>query len=194
MKSAKLTSAILLWSLGGALNAAHCLIFLSSREPSLKWHLVPAGALHGLVLAAVPVLLAFYLENKNVLARVLGLLAAGYFSGWISWIFLGWSLEGKWDVSYLWVPFRSGFSAGDSLISPFSCFGLVGSFYYLFLAGFHKIREPKIPIHVLIAAVSGMAGSLWFWSEIKPLYFSVLHGAVWGIFTGLGTSRLKENS
>ena len=187
-------SVAVFWSLGGALNAAHCYFFPLSKDYTFKWHIIPAGALHGLVLAAVPVLFALFFSNKNLFFKILGLVAAGYTAGWVSGIFLGFSIEEKWALSRLWWPVRGGFSVEDSLIGPFSFFGTVSVIYYFFLCLLNKLRDPRPGVHISAAVVSGVLGSLWFWVDTKPWPISLLHGAVWGLLTGFGTWQLNRKA
>lgn len=191
MKSSRLLPVLFLWLLGGALNAVHC--YYSSASPdfeNFKWHIIPAGAVHGLTLAAVAVILAGIFSRKGLFAQIAGIVLAGYLCGWISGIFIGFSIEEKWSLARLWWPFRYGISVDDTLIAPFSFFGLVGAFYYLFLCNFKILRSQSLVFHLAAAVTSGIAGSLWFWASSKPWYLSPVHGAVWGICAGLGTWRL----
>jgi hypothetical protein len=188
VKISRLFTAISFWLLGGTLNAAHC--FFSSASPdfkNFKWHIIPAGAVHGLVLAAAAVILADLYCRSARLIRLTGVLLAGYLSGWVSGIFLGFSIEERWSLGRLWWPVRYGFSTEDSLMAPFAFFGLAGALYYLFLCVFKTLRDTRLSFHIAAAVFSGIAGSLWFWVSSKPWYFSPVHGAVWGICAGLGT-------
>ncbi len=195
MRASRFFPVLALWLLGGALNAAHCYFLPFYKDYDFQWHVIPAGALHGLVLAAVPFLFAEILFNKNAFLKILGIFAAGYLAGWISGIFLGFSLEGKWTLARLWWPVRYGISAEDSLMSPFTFFGCVGSLYYSFLIFLKKMKECRLGPHILAGCTAGIAGSMWFWASTKPLYISLLHGAIWGVCTGLGAWVVKkENS
>jgi hypothetical protein len=42
---------------------------------------------------------------------------------------------------------------------------------------------------VLLASASGALGSLWWWIEWEFAYFSLIHGAIWGVLVGLATAR-----
>ncbi len=185
---------VLLWSLGGAINAAHCYFKPVSPEYAMQWHIIPAGALHSLTLALIPLIFASAMSEKKLFARIIGMVAAGYVAGWVSGIFLGFSIDQKWTPERLWWPVRYGFSVEDTLLSPFSFFGLVSAFYFFYLRILNGMRESRVQLHVLAAALCGVLGALWFWNDIHAWHIGIIHGIIWGVCTGLGTWTLGRRN
>ena len=179
----------LLGGVGGAINAWLCYAKFPvpiGEDPALSWHAIPAGGVHGSLLALVCVGLPVLLENERLLIRLIGVPLVGWCAGFISWIPLnaslgfGWShyVERGWDI--LWWPF------------PY--FGLVGVVYALlvllaeeFIANHRRIAYP------IICSVSGVLGSLLWWMGWKPWWFAVLHGAIWGLLVGFGVWKSQQS-
>jgi hypothetical protein len=182
-------------ALGGAINAGQYLLWVGTDTscgyfclgPSFEWHLVPAGAVHGGLLAALAFAGGSLLAKRRLAAKLLGVLLLGWFAGYASWIPLDRSLNGgSWPESLSWA-FRSASLA--TLWLPFLYFGLVASIYCLCLALF-AARKATLGANVLYASISGILGSLWFWISFGERWyysvFSLLHGAIWGICVGVG--------
>ena len=46
-------------------------------------------------------------------------------------------------------------------------------------------RARSLAKHVMYAAAAGFLGSVWWWTEVGPWYFSAIHGAIWGALVGV---------
>lgn len=180
-------------ALGGAINAGHYLWWVGARAsstdswglgvPSLEWHLVPAGAVHGGLLAAVAFAGGSLLTKQHLAVKLLGTLLVGWIAGFVSWIPLSKSLfGGSWAESLSWA---FGSASAATLWVPFHYFGFVASLYCLCVALF-AARQSSLSAHVLYASIGGILGSLWFWIQMEHRHFSFLHGAIWGICVGTG--------
>ena len=186
-----------LGGLGGALNAWWCYAgFPVSTEDFNAW-IIPAGALHGALLALATVFLTALFLSGHRLVQILGIVAVGWLSGWLSYIplelyikmqpisFESNSLWGHIVESVCWL-FKG--NRGDFYYMPYLCFGLVAVVYYLAL-GFIRLRNiqaTSLAFFVAVGCLSGTLGSLWWWILWKPWYFSLLHGVVWGSLVGFG--------
>lgn len=173
-------------ALGGAINAWLCYARLPvavSGNPKFAWHVVPAGAVHGglLAIAAFGVGIAF--STRRLRTRLAVALPLAWVAGFVSWIPLNRSaFEEPWAKSFGWA-LHNGW--GAALLGPLQYFGFVALLYYLAVA-LCLPRRRGLTAHVILAAVAAILGSLWWWIAIGPWYFSVLHGTVWGTFVGVG--------
>src|SRR5260370_30173509 len=72
----------LLGAVGGAINASLCYAEfpVAAGGEHFKWHVIPAGAAHGAILAGLTVACASWLLGKAVWARLL----AAPFIGWVT--------------------------------------------------------------------------------------------------------------
>ena len=80
------------------------------------------------------------------------------------------------------------------LWSPLPYFGAVAGVLYLSLLLARSVASRWVLI--LAATAAGVSGSLWWWTEWGPWYFSLIHGAVWGTFVGFALSwrgRTREH-
>jgi hypothetical protein len=173
-------------AIGGAVNAWLCYARLPvsvGGDPTFAWHVVPAGAVHGAALAALAFWMGTRYSNSTVLGRLAWALPVAWVAGFGSWIPLNRSaFDEPWLKSLTW-PFHEGLAHGA--LFPFVHFGLVGLLYYLWLA-FGGAKRRSALTHVLAAMGAGALGSLWWWISWEPWYFSVLHGAIWGAWVGMG--------
>ena len=178
-------------ALGGATNAWLCYARLPvavEDDPSFAWHVVPAGAVHGglLAIAAFGVGVAF--STRRLSARLAVALPLAWTAGFVSWIPLNRSaFDESWPKSFSW-PLHEGW--GAALLGPLQFFGFVALLYYLAVA-LYLARGRGLAAHVTLAAASGIVGSLWWWIGIGPWYFSLLHGAIWGTLVGVGAWRSR---
>lgn len=183
MKRSQVLGPVVLAGVGGAVNALLCVTGLPVATDYLsdfRWHLVPAGWGHGAALCLVPAVCAISVAKRPVILRWIMLPLAGFLSGYVSWVFLGLSLDSldvytdiTWE--YLW-----GF---------YQTFGFVGACYYVGLALLGGLAEQRLARHLAYGVVSGILGSLWWWIAFGPWFFSLLHGAVWGLLAGWGMWR-----
>jgi hypothetical protein len=179
-------------ALGGAANAWLCYAQLpvAAGNTTFAWHVVPAGAVHGGLLAVIAFGAGRLLSKWTLGARLLAAPLLAWIAGVLSWIPLSRSAtEDPWARSLTW-PFHQGWKA--AIVDPFLCFGLVAGLYYLSVVLF-SLRERRLGAHLLYAGLSGALGSLWWWISIEPWYFSPLHGAIWGAFVGTGAWSLSRN-
>lgn len=173
-------------ALGGAINAWLCYARLPvavSDNPHFAWHVVPAGAVHGGMLAVVAFAVGGAFSTRRVRARLAVALPLAWIAGFVSWIPLNRSaFDEPWAKSFSWALHEEWSAA---MLGPFQYFGFVALLYYLAVA-LYLTRERRLTAHVTVAAIAGIVGSLWWWITIGPWYFSVLHGAIWGSFVGVG--------
>ena len=181
-------------ALGGATNAALCYARLPvavSDNPKFAWHVVPAGAVHGGLLALAAFSLGMTLSRRSLHARLAAALPLAWITGFVSWIPLNRSaFDQPWAKSMSWA-LHEGW--GAALLGPLQHFGFVALLYYLAVA-LYLARERGLTAHVTLAAGAGIFGSLWWWILIGPWYFSPLHGAIWGTFVGVGAWRSRGPS
>ena len=179
---------VLLGGIGGTINAFLCYVkrpIPVSGDAAFSWHIIPAGALHGALLALVALGLARALYIRKPIVRWLAVPVSGYLAGFVSWAPLnaslgwGWAQYAEWSLETLWWPY------------PY--FGLVGLCYYFCLAIGKRLTDTRPLVHIAIAVLSGVLGSLWWWVAWKPWYFSVLHGSIWGTCVGFGLWRSQGN-
>lgn len=195
--------------LGGALNAWLCYAKLPVPipggelfgGPSLQfhWSIIPGGALHGALLAAIPVGYAAVSSRMPRWVQWALVPVAGWLSGWLAWAAIlwvggfqdeGWRMLNPGAVARLitWPVAAAGHKT-DAVWIPYLYFGLVGTVFstLLLLARRAASRDAVIPI--LIGIASGVLGSLWWWIAWGRWYFSLLHGTIWGALVGYGLWR-----
>jgi hypothetical protein len=176
-----------LGAVGGAANASLCFAGLPvpvEGNPGFGWALIPGGALHGAALAIIPLAAALILSEHRIVVRLVVSAPLGWLAGYISWIPLHrWAIDETWSHSLVW-PFQET-SVASMVSSPFLYFGLVALIYFLALSlgGLHRAAV----VHVAYAVSAGVLGSLWWWVDIQPWYFSLIHGTLWGSLVALGT-------
>jgi hypothetical protein len=181
--------------IGGLINAALCYwrlpVPIQDSSALFEWHVMPAGCVHGAILAVVAmgasrVALRFALPWK----WLAGLLV-GWLGGYLSWIALDLSaFHTPLAQAWIW-PFVNHDSALDALWSPFCSFGGVTLMLYLWLIS--KSRARALGAHIAAAATAGTLGSLWWWIIWETWYFSLLHGVIWGVSVGLALARLEQS-
>ncbi|HET9372727.1 MAG TPA: hypothetical protein VFO19_20830 [Vicinamibacterales bacterium] len=127
-------------ALGGGINAWLCYagipVVVSDTYVKVAWHLVPAGAVHGAVLALAALLATRWARRRGWPARVGAAVAAGWIAGYVSWEVLLLSLNENF-TGIAW-PFDDDVSG--ILLGPFNSFGLVVTTYCL-VALLHSGRE-----------------------------------------------------
>ena len=182
------TSRGLLWvglagAVGGMLNAALC--YVGWPQPiqyaDFEWHIVPAGFIHGGLLATVPLAIGTVTRGLRASVRWGLALPVAWVTGYVSWIPLQLSLSSDPPLqAFVWPLAQS--SGGEALWVPIAYFGVVALLLYLWMPRFDA--PTAILRNVLTISVSGGLGSLWFWVLYKHWYFSAIHGAVWGSLVG----------
>ena len=181
-------------ALGGATNAWLCYAQLpvaAAGNASFAWHVVPAGAVHGGLLAVFAFGVYGLFSKRSLGTRLLVALPLAWIAGVASWIPLNRSaFDEPWSKSLTW-PFHESWSA--AVVAPFQYFGLVAGLYYLLLA-LCCSRQRSLGAHLLYGIASGALGSLWWWISAEPWYFSLLHGAIWGTLVGIGAWAASRTS
>lgn len=209
-------------ALGGAINAALCYFKLpvpvGQGDSTFSVAILPAGAAHGALLAVVSVAGWQWLRARPAVVRWGGLPVLGWVSGWLSFIPIscyisaahvgtglfgtglfsggqsqprGMSLEGL--VGALTWPFKN-VTGLEALAIPFSYFGLVGLVYGLLSAVAPRFGRSGREITVAIFCAAGVLGSLWWWIDWQPWYFSLIHGTLWGLLVGTGAWHADQPS
>lgn len=173
-------------ALGGAVNAWLCYARLPVAvydNPHFEWHVIPAGAFHGALLAASAYALGHALAARSLRVRLAAALPFAWVAGFVAWIPLNRStFDRPWSESLVW-PFHEQW--GYLLLGPLQYFGFVALLYYLAVASGLARGRNLVP-HVASACAAGILGSLWWWIVIGSWYFAILHGAIWGMLVGVG--------
>jgi hypothetical protein len=185
--------------LAGTANAWLCYVGIPipvDPHVGFKWHVIPAGAAHGALLATFAFGAATLVRAWPLPKRLAAALPLGWLTGYASWLPLNRSLDPSWNASWsttlLW-PFAQPDPWMQALWVPFVYFGLVAVLYYLWLT----IRGWKAgPLWASVASscAAGTLGSLWFWIIFGRWYFSVIHGVLWGVLVGVGTGLNRAES
>lgn len=180
----------LLAATGGGINASLWLWYTRIiDDPVIAWHVIPAGAIHGGVLAVVAFSMGRAMVSRPVALQLVIALAVGWCTGYLSWLPLGLSIFwGSLELPLLQTltyPFlRDDWSI--NVISPFHHFGLVALLHYLATCFLISAQHP-LSRHMLFAIAAGVIGSVSWWVIWEPWYFSLIHGIIWGILVGTGT-------
>lgn len=186
-----------LGGVGGAVNAALCFANLPvpvTEKGSIlfQWHLIPAGALHGALLAVIAVGAARIAWRAPAWLRWGLVPIVGWIAGWVSWYPLGFSLkllDGKWLKVLFWPIQGNPLEVATGL---WQYFGLVSAVYYLLLNPCRRLPDKSLYAQLIVACVSGSLGSLWWWVTFKLGYFSLIHGIIWGLLVGFGVWKSQE--
>ena len=177
-------------AVGGGLNATLCVLGwpVPVASASFRWHLIPAGAAHGalLALAAIAGVVASRRAGDS-LWRWFAAPIVGWLGGYASWVPLEMSVLGRSLSQAIVWPAGSGPLSLAFIWNPLIYFGSVSALLYLWLASAVARRSPKIT--VVGAALAASLGSLWWWIEWGPWYLSLLHGGVWGTLVGFAAIR-----
>ena len=183
--------------IGGLVNAALCYLQWPIPIPGIhtdfKWHVIPAGAVHGAVLALVSFAAAGWSRRMPRSLRWGLSLPVGWVAGYLSWIPLDMSaFSDRPGRALLW-PLMNGDSYTMALWTPaFLYFGGVAVLLYLWLC--RPVSSPRAWPHILAASLAGIAGSLWWWITFETWPLSPLHGAIWGCLVGLAIREKAANA
>lgn len=186
----------MLGGLGGAVNASLCYLKLPvgvGEKVNFHWHLVSAGAMHGALLAVIAVVCASLAWNAKAALRWALVPVVGWLAGWISWIPLGFSIKifERSIADVIFWPFRG--EAREAILGLWQYFGLVSAIHYLLLCPLRGLADKRLNAQIASGVLSGVLGSLWWWIDIKPWYFSLVHGAIWGSLAGFGVWKSQMN-
>lgn len=184
---APITLVTLAGALGGAINAWLCYARVPvpvKDDPGFAWHLIPAGAVHGALLAGLAWSLGRTLAGKRLGLKLAAAFPLAWLAGFLSWIPLNRSaFDEPWARSLTW-PFHN--TSGAVLLAPLQYFGFV-ALLYLLAVSLCLVRDRRLVVHLALSAGAGTLGSLWWWIEMQPWYFSVIHGSVWGVLVGIAS-------
>jgi len=169
-------------AVAGALNATLCFLAWPVEVLAFEWHIIPAGSLHGCVLAVIPACAFIFVRRRHVYVQLICALPVGWISSSLSWSAIAFSLEYE----------RSGtLSLSGDFPSPLTgwieVFGAVSFLYYLTLFLLRSWPH-RLIVAVVSSSISGVLGSLWFWIAVEPWYYAALHGVIWGALVGVGSS------
>ena len=196
----------LLGGLGGAINAALAYLKFPPTEYGLTWSVIPAGAVHGAVLAILMVVASRWLARRRWWLKLTGSAVAGWAAGWLSWIPMELSLidgskGSEWGfghghgltpenigTAFVW-PLRL---RAEILYAPYLFFGLVALCGSLVFAYAHGFGIRRLGVWIALGVLSGVLGSLWWWAIFKPWYLGVLHGTIWGALVGFGIWKAQR--
>ena len=182
--------------IGGAINASLCYAgwpVAPGENPGFAWHIIPAGGAHGALLALVAAGCASALWNQRAWVRWAAVPVVGWLSSWLSWIPLQLSLfaptPDRGILKVLLWPFDG--DVKEIVFGLWQYFGLVGMLCFAGLQLLRRASPNPRWVFLAVGIASGCLGSLWWWIEMKPWYFSLLHGTIWGSLVGFGiwTSR-----
>ena len=177
----------------GATNAWLCLSRIPEpvhHNPDFDWLLVPGGALHGAILAVIPVASVMVVAAWRPIWKFLLAIPMGWVTGYMSWIPLHrWALDEPWRKSLLW-PFQADPGLAVAWV-PFAYFGVVPVLLFLMLCVYGARRSWGV--QAACATCAGVFGALWFWIEFQPWYFAVIHGTIWGLLVGAGVHRANRS-
>jgi hypothetical protein len=158
---------------------------------NFKWHVIPAGAAHGGLLAAFALGAARLLYARPLAIRLAAAVPLGWLAGYASWLPLDRSLNLSWRKAIFW-PFNLD-SWPQVLWVPYVYFGLVAAVYYLWLATRGR-SAGTLSASLAGACAAGTLGSLCFWILFERWYFSVIHGVLWGVLVGVGAGLNRVKS
>ncbi len=188
------TARLLAWAaaggcLGGGLNAAHALLTISE---DLKWHIVPAGALHGGLLALLSLASARLLLRRPPWQGILGLPVLGWVCGYLTFFPL--ALSAGFDLPNFYLFRGSNLLDSPGFIWPYTAFGLVALIAAFLWGLLAWIEREGRAWHLAAGCLAGTLGSLWWWITWEHPFYSLLHGCVWGLLVGWGVLRAKRPS
>ena len=182
--------ASLAGAFAGGANATFCYLRLpvpiEDSAVHLHWHVIPAGCAHGALLALVAVAASELARRRRSALTWCAIPFVAWLGGYLAWIPLDLSISSRSPAQSLAWPAEGTPQMISILWMPPSYFGAVAGLLYfgLLLAGSATPRWMLI----LGASAAGILGSLWWWIEWGPWYFSLIHGTLWGTFVGLALS------
>ena len=116
------------------------------------------------------------------------MLVVAWVGGYLAWIPLDLSTsQHSFVQSFVW-PVAGWSKISEILWIPVAYFGVVVGLLYGSLLLAKRSVDPGRML-ILGAIMAGTLGSLWWWIEWGPWYFSILHGSIWGGLVGLALSR-----
>ena len=98
-----------------------------------------------------------------------------------------------WWAPSVWLYSRYPPDSAAAAQMPFLAFGAIGALYVFLLAVCRQLSAKSLGVHLLMAIASGCVGALYWWVAWGPLYFSLLHGAIWGSLVGFGVWKIQQS-
>jgi hypothetical protein len=179
-------------AIAGAVVALLCgLGIVIDFSDYLEWHIIPAGAAQGAVVAGLGWLFGGWGWSRSPGVRVASALLAGWAGGVLASLPVAASLSGGWlDVEL---------DAGLALLRvPFQALGTTSALYSLWVSS----SRPGRPrwAHLAAATMAGVAGYELFWLTLAGSFDwdavvalgALLHGSVWGVAVGLATASALD--
>ncbi len=166
-------------ALAGGLNACHALYAFSDH---LAWHIVPAGALHGALLACLSLACAWWLLPLGAAARWTLAPSGGYLIGYATYLPL--ALSAGLDLNVF--LFSGGNDGAMRVTWPLMAFGLVALVACMAWGSLGLLSSRSLALHLAIGSAAGVLGSLWWWSGFEQTWFALPHGILWGCCVGFG--------
>lgn len=177
--------------LGGGANATLCYLRIPvpihDTAVNLQWHVIPAGCAHGALLALVAGAAFQWAARRGAAVQWCAVILVAWFGGYLAWIPLDLSVTSSSLGQSLTWPAKSQPEITAILWTPVAYFGAVAGLLYASLLLARTVDRRWMPLAGAIAA--GTLGSLWWWIQWGPWYFSLLHGSLWGGLVGLALSR-----
>jgi hypothetical protein len=178
--------------LGGGANATLCYLRIPVpiQDPAvtLHWHVIPAGCAHGALLALVAAAAFQVGERRSAVVQWFSVIVVAWFGGYLAWIPLDLSVASRSLVQSLAWPAKAEPEITSILWTPLAYFGAVAGLLYASLLLARRSADRRW-MRLAGAVAAGTLGSLWWWIEWGPWYFSILHGSLWGGLVGLALSR-----
>ena len=166
-------------ALAGCINAWHALSVFSEN---LEWHIIPAGAVHGALLACLSLACAWWLMGQGAALRYILAPVAGYIVGYATYLPL--CLSAGFDLKIYLFP---GETDGVMRFAwPLCTFGCVAVIACLGWGSLRLLPSKHLLAHLAIGCAAGVIGSLWWWSGWEETWFAIPHGLLWGCAVGLG--------
>ena len=166
-------------ALAGCLNAYHALYAFSDH---LAWHIVPAGALHGALLACLSLALAWWLFPLGTATRYALPPVGGFLIGYATYLPL--ALSAGLDLKVF--LFTGGNDGAMRVAWPFCAFGLVALIACLAWGSLRLLTSRSLGLHMALGSAAGVLGSLWWWNGFEQTWFALPHGLLWGCCVGFG--------
>ena len=205
----KLGSVAAMGALGGAINAALCFLKLpvpvGDTSVSFSWPIIPAGAAHGALLAVACMAGWAWLRTRRPMIQWIGLPVLGWVCGWVSFMPLRWYIAATFSGlgtrlagpptvrEVVFWPLGKQIS-WEALVGPLQFFGFVGAAYGLLSLLAARSGKSGREVTVAMFCAAGVLGSLWWWIDWQPWYFSLIHGTLWGFLVGTGAWHADQPS
>jgi hypothetical protein len=174
----------------GAVIALRCVSGIGfDVSEYVRWHLVPAGAVHGSALAWTAWTVACWVRGQGAVVALAAMLCAGWVGGYAA------SMPLIASLNHTWAVFDNDLRL-DHWWDPYRFFGAIVVLHGVWLALASRDSGPLT--HVIAASSSGVSGYLvfwqtpfgyWSWSQAAARA-ALLDGVTWGVFVGAATAHV----